>query len=118
LLELGAAPASPLEAVAKPAREARRTARRGAIEISLPSGAKVSLDADVDAEALRRVLFALASGYAPVRARRERLLGLQAGLHATRFHTHDADDGFLAISSRTWRRIFSSNAGRRRIWLL
>jgi hypothetical protein len=30
-----------------------------AMEISLPNGAKVSLDADVDAEALRRVLLAL-----------------------------------------------------------
>jgi transposase len=29
------------------------------MEISLPNGAKVSLDADVDAEALRRVLLAL-----------------------------------------------------------
>jgi hypothetical protein len=33
--------------------------RRGAMEISPPNGAKVSLDADVDAEALRRVLLAL-----------------------------------------------------------
>src|ERR1700691_5485961 len=59
LLELGAAPAAPAAVWAKPARETRRTARRGAMEISLPNGAKVSLDADVDAEALRRVLSAL-----------------------------------------------------------
>jgi len=59
LLELSAMPAAPAEVTAKPAREARRTARRGAMEISLPNGAKVSLDADVDAEALRRVLSAL-----------------------------------------------------------
>lgn len=44
---------------AKPYREARKSARRGAMEISLPNGARVSLDADVDAEALRRVLSAL-----------------------------------------------------------
>jgi transposase len=62
LLELRPAPApssSAAESVAKPAREARRSARRGAMEISLPNGAKVSLDADVDAKALRRVLSAL-----------------------------------------------------------
>jgi len=59
LLELSATPAAPAEVAAKPARGARRTARRGAMEISLPNGAKVSLDADVDAEALRRVLSAL-----------------------------------------------------------
>jgi len=40
-------------------REPRRSARRGAMEISLPNGARVSLDADVDSEALRRVLSAL-----------------------------------------------------------
>ena len=59
LLELSAA-ATPMSAgaVAKPVRAARRT-RHGAMEISLPNGAKVSLDADVDAEALRRVLSAL-----------------------------------------------------------
>ena len=62
LLELSPAPApssSAAESVAKPTREARRSARRGAMEISLPNGAKVSLDADVDAKALRRVLSAL-----------------------------------------------------------
>jgi transposase len=60
LLELGAAPASPSTKVgAKPAQQLRRSARRGIMEISLPNGAKVSLDADVDAEALRRVLTAL-----------------------------------------------------------
>ena len=54
---LGSTPAA--DVVAKPVREARRSARRGAMEISLPNGAKVSLDADVDVEALRRVLSAL-----------------------------------------------------------
>jgi transposase len=51
--------APPADAVAKPSREARKGARRGAMEICLPNGSKVSLDADVDAEALRRVLSAL-----------------------------------------------------------
>ena len=64
LVELNAAtaPASgpPLAlAPAKPGREARRTARRGAMEIRLPNGARVSLGADVDTQALRRVLSAL-----------------------------------------------------------
>ena len=60
LLELDAASAPPPSDVAtKPARQTRRGARRGAMEISLPNGAKVSLDAEVDAEALRRVLSAL-----------------------------------------------------------
>jgi transposase len=60
LLELSAAAAAPpAEVEVKPARETRPTVRRGAMEISLPNGAKVSLDADVDAEALRRVLTAL-----------------------------------------------------------
>jgi hypothetical protein len=60
LLELDAASAPPRSDVAaKPARQTRRGARRGAMEISLPNGAKVSLDAEVDAEALRRVLLAL-----------------------------------------------------------
>jgi transposase len=59
LLELSAGSPPAADVVAKPAREARRSARRGAMEISLPNGAKVSLDADVDAEALRRVLLAL-----------------------------------------------------------
>ena len=49
----------PSEVMAKAARQTRRGAGRGAMEISLPNGAKVSLDADVDAEALRRVLLAL-----------------------------------------------------------
>jgi transposase len=49
----------PSEVMAKAARQPRRGERRGAMEISLPNGAKVSLDADVDAEALRRVLLAL-----------------------------------------------------------
>jgi transposase len=60
LIELDAASAlPPSDVAAKPARQTRRGARRGAMEISLPNGAKVSLDADVDAEALRRVLLAL-----------------------------------------------------------
>jgi transposase len=60
LLELDAASAPPRSDVAaKPARQTRRGVGRGAMEISLPNGAKVSLDADVDAEALRRVLSAL-----------------------------------------------------------
>ena len=59
LLELNTASAPPSDVMAKPARQTRRGARRGAMEISLPNGAKVSLDADVDAEALRRVLSAL-----------------------------------------------------------
>jgi transposase len=49
----------PSDVAAKPARQTRQGARRGAMEISLPNGAKVSLDADVDAKALRRVLSAL-----------------------------------------------------------
>ena len=60
LLELDTASAPrPSDVIAKPARQTRRSARRGAMEISLPNGAKVSLDAEVDAEALRRVLSAL-----------------------------------------------------------
>jgi transposase len=59
LLELSAGPTPAADVVAKPAREAHRSARRGAMEISFPNGAKVSLDADVDVEALRRVLSAL-----------------------------------------------------------
>ncbi len=63
LVELNAvtapALAPPRAASTKPVREPRRSARRGAMEISLPNGARVSLDADVDAEALRRVLSAL-----------------------------------------------------------
>lgn len=62
LLELSAAATAPTsppaDAVTKPVRAARRT-RGGAMEIRLPNGARVSLDADVDAEALRRVLSAL-----------------------------------------------------------
>jgi transposase len=59
LLELNTASAPPSDVMAKPPRQTRRGARRGAMEISLPNGAKVSLDAEVDAEALRRVLSAL-----------------------------------------------------------
>jgi transposase len=60
LIELDASSAPPpSDLMAKPARQTRRGARRGAMEISLPNGAKVSLDADVDADALRRVLSAL-----------------------------------------------------------
>src|ERR1700683_1859002 len=42
LLELGAAPAAPAAVWAKPARETRRTARRGAMEMGLPTGATAS----------------------------------------------------------------------------
>jgi transposase len=42
-----------------PARGARKSVRRGVMEISLPNGARLSLDADVDTDALRRVLSAL-----------------------------------------------------------
>ncbi len=63
LLELSAGRAKPAAPpstpVTKPVREPRRSTRRGAMEISLPNGARLSLDADVDAEALRRVLSAL-----------------------------------------------------------
>jgi transposase len=37
----------------------RKGARRGGMEISLPNGARVAIDADVDAGALRLVLAAL-----------------------------------------------------------
>jgi len=54
------APTPPLGlASIQPVRETRRSARRGAMEVSLPNGARVLLDAEVDAEALRRVLSAL-----------------------------------------------------------
>jgi transposase len=43
----------------KPQREASGSTRRGAIEISLPSGARVSVDAEVDEAALRLVLSAM-----------------------------------------------------------
>lgn len=43
----------------KPRREASGSARRGAIEISLPSGARVSVGADADEAALRLVLSAM-----------------------------------------------------------
>ncbi len=60
LIELAAPSAvPPSDFMAKRARQTRRGTRRGAMEISLPNGAKVSLDADADAEALRRVLSAL-----------------------------------------------------------
>ena len=63
LLALDASSAPPpTDVMAKQARQTRRGAGRGAMEISLPNGAKVSLDADVDAEALRRVLSALGVG--------------------------------------------------------
>ncbi len=68
LLELKPAPMSPALApssrpiakiAATPARASRKNVRRGAMEVSLPNGARLSLDADVDAEALRRVLSVL-----------------------------------------------------------
>jgi transposase len=42
-----------------PQREAKGLVRRGAIEISLPNGAQVSVDAEVDEAALRLVLSAM-----------------------------------------------------------
>jgi transposase len=68
LLELKPAPmssavTSPSAPVARtvvtPARAPRKNVRRGSMEVSLPNGARLSLDADVDTEALRRVLSAL-----------------------------------------------------------
>jgi transposase len=59
LVELSAVSAPPAISPPKPARETRKSLHRGAMEISLPNGARVSLDADVDAEALRLVLSAL-----------------------------------------------------------
>jgi transposase len=68
LLELKPAPVSPALApsslpvakmAASSARGARKSVRRGAMEVSLPNGARLSLDADVDTDALRRVLSAL-----------------------------------------------------------
>lgn len=40
-------------------RGRRSGGRRGAMEITLPSGTRISIDADVDAQALRQVLAAL-----------------------------------------------------------
>jgi transposase len=68
LLELKPVPMSPALApsstpvariAAAPARAPRKSVRRGAMEVRLPNGARLSLDADVDTEALRRVLSAL-----------------------------------------------------------
>jgi len=58
LVDLSAVSTSPAPAITKPVHK-RTSVRRGAMEIRLPNGARVSLDADVDAEALRRVLSAL-----------------------------------------------------------
>ena len=44
---------------AMPGRESHKSARRGVMEVSLPNGARLLLDVDVDAQALRRVLSAL-----------------------------------------------------------
>lgn len=52
-----AAPATP--GASRVPRERRSSGRRGAMEITLPNGARVSLDADVDGQALRQVLAAL-----------------------------------------------------------
>lgn len=49
----------PGRSLRKPQRDARGLARRGAIEISLPNGARVSIDAEVDEAALRLVLLAM-----------------------------------------------------------
>jgi transposase len=43
----------------KPQRETKGLLRRGAIEISLPNGGRVSVDSEVDEAALRRVLSAM-----------------------------------------------------------
>ncbi len=43
----------------KPRRDARGMGRRGVIEIGLPNGARISVDADVDEAALRLVLSAM-----------------------------------------------------------
>lgn len=68
LLELNPAPVSTALApssapvakiAATPVRKTRKSVRRGAMEVSLPNGARLSLAADVDTEALRRVLSAL-----------------------------------------------------------
>jgi transposase len=62
-LVLDAPPAAtqtlPPSVSARSVRGPRRISRRGAMEIRLPNGACVSLDAEVDAAALRRVLSAL-----------------------------------------------------------
>ena len=50
---------TPAVPVSRAPRDRRSGGRRGAMEITLPNGARVSLDADVDAQALRRVLAAL-----------------------------------------------------------
>jgi transposase len=49
----------PGKASRKPQRDAKGLARRGVIEISLPNGARVSIDAEVDEAALRLVLLAM-----------------------------------------------------------
>ena len=54
---LSSLPAATMPAM--PGRESRKSARRGVMDVSLPNGARLSLDADVDAQALRRVLSAL-----------------------------------------------------------
>ena len=61
LVSPGLAPSSLPEAkmIAAPARGASKRMRRGVMEVSLPNGARLSVDADVDAQALRRVLSAL-----------------------------------------------------------
>ena len=67
------------------------------MEISLPNGAKVSLDAEVDAEALVAFCWRWASLDAPVRTGREGLSGLQARGHAARL------DGLAADVAQTLR---------------
>jgi hypothetical protein len=55
-------PGANAKSIRKPSRKPRREARgitRGAIEISLPNGARVSVDAEVDEAALRLVLSAM-----------------------------------------------------------
>ena len=85
LLELDAASAPPpSDVAAKPARQTRRGARRGAMEISLPNGAKYR--STLRSTPRRSVAFCRrwASLDAPVRAGREGLSGLQARGHAAR----------------------------------
>ena len=59
---VGPTPALATPAIPGPSRAPRQRrsgGRRGAMEITLPSGARISIDANVDAQALRRVLAAL-----------------------------------------------------------
>ena len=61
LVSPGLAPSSLPEAkmTAAPGRESRKSVRRGVMKVSLTNGVRLSVDADVDAQALRRVLSTL-----------------------------------------------------------